>query len=132
MNDLEIAPATVVKEAAHGFAAVLAELQQFKTFEQLTLRFRQDEAAQKDMQAYQQKQQSLRVLRRLNAVSPVDQAEWNASVPFGFRTIRSWNTSQPRLNWWLFASHWVTCCLRKSVWISRPFATQVAPGKDAQ
>ncbi len=75
LNDLEIAPAAVVKQAGRDFAAALAETQQFKTFEQLALRFRQDEAAQKDMQAYREKQQSLRVEQQLNAASPEDKAE---------------------------------------------------------
>ena len=75
IDDLEIAPASVVKQAAHDFAAALAELQQFKTFEQATLRFRQDEAAQKDMQAYKEKQQELRPLMRTGGVNPADHAE---------------------------------------------------------
>jgi cell fate (sporulation/competence/biofilm development) regulator YlbF (YheA/YmcA/DUF963 family) len=64
IDNLEIAPASVVKQAAHDFAAALTESQQFKTFEQVTFRFRQDEAAQKDMHAYKEKQQELRPLMR--------------------------------------------------------------------
>ena len=75
LNELEIAPVAVVKQAAHDFAAALAESQQFKNFEQATIRFRQDEAAQKDMQAYREKQQELRPLMQRNAVNPTDQAE---------------------------------------------------------
>jgi cell fate (sporulation/competence/biofilm development) regulator YlbF (YheA/YmcA/DUF963 family) len=75
MNDLKFAPVTVVMQAGRDFAATLAESQQFKTFEQLALRFRQDEAAQKDMQAYRQKQQSLAMMLRLNVVIPEDKAE---------------------------------------------------------
>jgi cell fate (sporulation/competence/biofilm development) regulator YlbF (YheA/YmcA/DUF963 family) len=74
-EELETAPAIVAKQAAHDFAAVLAESQQFKNYEESTLRFRQDEAAQKDMQAYREKQQSLRPLMKINAVNPTDQAE---------------------------------------------------------
>jgi len=75
LDELEIAPASVVKQATHDFAAALAESQQFKTFEQATLRFRQDEAAQKDMQAYREKQQELRSPMRIGGVDPAAQAE---------------------------------------------------------
>jgi cell fate (sporulation/competence/biofilm development) regulator YlbF (YheA/YmcA/DUF963 family) len=75
LNELEIVPPSVAHSAGHDFAAALAESQQFKTFEQATLRFRQDEAAQKDMQAYREKQQALRPLMRRDAVNPADQAE---------------------------------------------------------
>ena len=75
IDDLKIAPVAVVKQAAHDFAAELAESQQFKTFEQATMRFRLDETAQKDMQAYREKQQELRPLMKKNAVNPVDQEE---------------------------------------------------------
>ena len=75
IDDLEIASASVVKQAAHDFSAALAEAQQFTAFEQATLRFRQDEAAQKDMQAYKEKQQSLRPLLKAHAVNPADQTE---------------------------------------------------------
>jgi len=75
LNELKIAPVEVVKQAAHDFAAALAESQQFKDFEQATLRFRQDEAAQKDMQAYREWQQKLRPLMNKKAVNPTDQAE---------------------------------------------------------
>ncbi|HEX7620076.1 MAG TPA: YlbF family regulator [Anaerolineales bacterium] len=74
-EELETAPAIVAKQPAHDFAAVLAESQQFKNYEESTLRFRQDEAAQKDMQAYREKQQSLRPLMKINAVNTTDQAE---------------------------------------------------------
>ncbi len=74
-EELKIAPAPLAKQAAHDFAAVLAESQQFKNYEGSMLRFRQDEAAQKDMQAYRDKQQSLRPLMKINAVNPTDQGE---------------------------------------------------------
>lgn len=75
IDNLEVASVLVVKQAAHDFAAALAETQQFKSFEQTTLRYRLDEAAQKDMQAYRVKQQELRPLIRRKALNPADQAE---------------------------------------------------------
>jgi cell fate (sporulation/competence/biofilm development) regulator YlbF (YheA/YmcA/DUF963 family) len=69
-EEIEIAPTSVVLQAARDFAAALAETPQFKTFEQAAFAFRQDRAAQQAMQAYQKKQQSLRALVMLNALSP--------------------------------------------------------------
>lgn len=74
-NDLDIAPTSVVLQAASDFAAALAEMPQFQAFEQASERFRQDRAAQQAMQAYQQKKQSLQFLLMLNAVSPDQHAE---------------------------------------------------------
>jgi len=68
-ENIEIAPPSVVKQAARDFAAALAETQQFKAFEQTAFAFRQDQAAQQAMQAYQQKQQSLRAMLMLNALN---------------------------------------------------------------
>jgi cell fate (sporulation/competence/biofilm development) regulator YlbF (YheA/YmcA/DUF963 family) len=75
IDELNIAPVSVVKQAAHDFAAALAEAQPFKTYEQATLRFHQDEAAQKDMQAYRNKQQALRPHMKTNTVTPADESE---------------------------------------------------------
>lgn len=69
IEDLEIAPPSVVKQSAQDFAAALAETQQFKAFEQAAYAFHQDQSAQQALQAYQQKQQSLRSLLMLNALS---------------------------------------------------------------
>jgi cell fate (sporulation/competence/biofilm development) regulator YlbF (YheA/YmcA/DUF963 family) len=74
-NDLDIAPPSVVLQAASDFAAALTETPQFRAFERASERFRQDQAAQQAMQAYQQKQQSLRALLMLDAVSADQRAE---------------------------------------------------------
>lgn len=74
LDELDISPASVVMQAARDFAAALADSQQFKAYEQVTLRYRQDEAAQKDMQAYREKQQSLRFQMKAHAITPEDQA----------------------------------------------------------
>lgn len=68
-ENIEIAPLSVVMQAARDFAAALAETLQFKAFEQTAYAFRQDQAAQQAMRAYQQKQQSLHALLILNALS---------------------------------------------------------------
>ena len=61
--------------AAHAFAQALSESAEFQAFEQATERLRQDKTAQEAILAYQNKQQSLQMMLRLNAVSPQDQAE---------------------------------------------------------
>lgn len=74
-DDIEIAPAEVVKHAARDFAAALSETPQFKAFEQAAERFRKDQAAQQALSAYQEKQQSLRALLMLNALSAEQRVE---------------------------------------------------------
>ena len=75
MNDLELAPASVVKQAARDFAATLAETSQFKAYEEAADRLNQDTEAQRAIAAFEAKQQSLQALLMLNAVSEADQAE---------------------------------------------------------
>jgi len=74
-DDIEIAPPSVVKRTARDFAAALAETTQFKAFEQAADCFRQDQAAQQAMQAYEEKQISWRALLMLSALSAEQQAE---------------------------------------------------------
>ena len=68
-ENIEIVSSSVVKQAARDFAIALAETPQFKAFEQAAFAFRQDKATQRAMQVYQQKQESLRALIMLNALS---------------------------------------------------------------
>jgi len=75
INDIEVAPPSVVKQAARNFASVLAETPQFKSFEQAAERFRQDQAAQQAMEAYKEKQMSWRALLMLNALSAEQRTE---------------------------------------------------------
>lgn len=78
VNDIEVAPTSVVKQAARNFASVLAETPQFKSFEQAAERFRQDQAAQQAMAAFKEKQMAWRALMMLNALSPEQHAELDA------------------------------------------------------
>ena len=59
-----------VQMAAHAFAQALAESAEFQAFEQASERLRQDETAQEAILAFQNKQQSLQMMLRLNAVKP--------------------------------------------------------------
>jgi cell fate (sporulation/competence/biofilm development) regulator YlbF (YheA/YmcA/DUF963 family) len=68
-DNIEIAPADVVKRAARDFAAALVETPQFNMFELSADRFRQDPVAQQALHAYQEKQTSWRALLMLNALS---------------------------------------------------------------
>lgn len=75
LNDVEVAPPSVVRQAARDFAAALAETPQFAHFEAAAERLNKDLVAQRAIQAFQAKQQSLQMMLRLNAVSPEDRAE---------------------------------------------------------
>ena len=63
------------RAAARAFAQALAESDEFQAFEQATDGLRQDETAQRAIEAYQTKQQSLQVSLMLGAVNAEDQAE---------------------------------------------------------
>ena len=75
ITELEIASPSVVRQAARDFAAALSETPQFKDYEELSIQLRGDTAAQKAIQAYQEKQRSLQTLLMLHAVPPQEQAE---------------------------------------------------------
>jgi len=75
VSDLEIAPPSVIKQAAIDFAAALAASSQFQLFEAASACLREDLAAQQAMRAYQEKQHALQGLLLLNAVSEEEQAE---------------------------------------------------------
>lgn len=75
ISDIEVASPSLVKQAARNFASTLAETPQFKSFEQVAERFRQDQAAQQAMEAYKEKQMSWRALMMLNALGPEQRAE---------------------------------------------------------
>lgn len=64
-----------LQSAVHAFAQALAETGEFLAFEEASERLGHDEVAQKAIQDFQEKQQSLQMLLRLNAVGPVDRAE---------------------------------------------------------
>lgn len=74
-NDLEVAPKSVVMQAAKQFAEVFAETSQYREFEQAYMAFRQDTEAQNAIREFQKKQASLKALLMLNAVSEEDRNE---------------------------------------------------------
>lgn len=75
INDIEVAPTAVVKQAARNFANVLPETPQFQSFVQAAERFRQDQATQQAMKAFKEKQRDWHALIMLNALSPEQRTE---------------------------------------------------------
>lgn len=75
INQLEVAPHSVVLQAASDFAKTLAETSQYKAFESATELLRADTQAQETANAYQLKHQSLRGVIMLNAVNKEDRDE---------------------------------------------------------
>ena len=75
LNELECASPAVVRQAARDFAAALAETPQFAQFEAAAERLKRDLTAQRAIEAFQTRQQSLQTMLRLNAVGPEDRAE---------------------------------------------------------
>ena len=75
LNELELAPPEVVRQAARDFAAALAETPQFKAYEEAVERLNHDTVVQRAIDAFQAKQQSLQAMLMLNAVSEADKAE---------------------------------------------------------
>lgn len=74
-DNIEVARPSVVLAAARDFAAALAETPQFKAFDEVAERFRQDQSAQQATSAYQEKQKEWRALIMLNALSPEQSME---------------------------------------------------------
>jgi cell fate (sporulation/competence/biofilm development) regulator YlbF (YheA/YmcA/DUF963 family) len=75
LNELELATASVVKQAARDFAATLAETPQFKAYEEAADRLNHDAEAQRAIEAFETRQQSLQAMLMLKAVSEADQIE---------------------------------------------------------
>ncbi len=97
VDDMEIAPPSVVKQAARDFAAVLSETPQFQAFEQAAETFQKDEPAQRAMQAYESKQQSLRALLMLNAAPWRNSRNLNACARLSSLSLRWWHTWRRRM-----------------------------------
>jgi cell fate (sporulation/competence/biofilm development) regulator YlbF (YheA/YmcA/DUF963 family) len=75
LNELELAPPEVVRQSARDFAAALVETPQFQAFEAATDQLNNDPIAQRAMEAYHAKQDALKAMLMLNAVSAEERAE---------------------------------------------------------
>ncbi len=74
-NDIDLSVSVTCRRAVRDFASALAETPQFQAFERASEALNADEAAQRAIEAHQAKQQSLRMMLMLNAVSDTDRAE---------------------------------------------------------
>ena len=75
IEDIEMASPSVIKQAGRDFATALAEMPQFKAFEQAYESLSQDATAQQALSAYRTKAESLRALLMLNAVDEPEHDE---------------------------------------------------------
>jgi cell fate (sporulation/competence/biofilm development) regulator YlbF (YheA/YmcA/DUF963 family) len=75
VNELELAPPEVVRQAARDFAAALAETPQFRAYEEAVEHLNHDTVAQRAIDAFQAKQEALQAMIMLNALSAADKAE---------------------------------------------------------
>jgi cell fate (sporulation/competence/biofilm development) regulator YlbF (YheA/YmcA/DUF963 family) len=76
LNDLEVASLEVVTQAARDFAAALAATPEFLAFEAAGEKLDQDPAAQDAIQSFQAKQEELKMMQSLNAVTPKEREEF--------------------------------------------------------
>jgi cell fate (sporulation/competence/biofilm development) regulator YlbF (YheA/YmcA/DUF963 family) len=74
-NEIELATVPVVKQAARDFAAALYESEPYQAFVLAASCLEKDSEAQEAIREFQEKQQSLQMMFRLNAVSPEDRSE---------------------------------------------------------
>lgn len=77
-NELEVASKPVIMHVARRFSETLAESPQFIAFEDAHQAFRQDDDVQSAYQALRSKQESLRMMMMLNAVSDEERQELKA------------------------------------------------------
>jgi cell fate (sporulation/competence/biofilm development) regulator YlbF (YheA/YmcA/DUF963 family) len=71
LNDVDIE----IDQAIRSFAMTLTEAEVFQAFEEAAHNLRQDQEAQEVITAFQEKQNSLQMMLKLNAVSPEDRGE---------------------------------------------------------
>jgi cell fate (sporulation/competence/biofilm development) regulator YlbF (YheA/YmcA/DUF963 family) len=64
-----------VQQAARAFAIALSETREFQAFEEAATALQNDTVARCAIEAYQQREQSLRALHMLGAVSPMELQE---------------------------------------------------------
>jgi cell fate (sporulation/competence/biofilm development) regulator YlbF (YheA/YmcA/DUF963 family) len=75
IDELEVAPPAVVRQAAHDFAAALAAAPEFAALDAAAAGLRADVAARQAMVTFQEKQHSLQAVLILGAASAEEQAE---------------------------------------------------------
>lgn len=74
-NEIELATAPVVRQAARDFAVALYESEPYQAFVLAASCLENDSKAQEAIREFQEKQQSLQMMFRLNVVSLEDRSE---------------------------------------------------------
>ena len=99
LNELEVASREVVMQAAREFAKAFAETDHYLDFQKAYFAYRRDGSAQKALQAFQQKQASLKALKMLNALSPEDRQELQALQDqfYGLPSVAAYTQAQETL-----------------------------------
>ncbi len=75
LTDLERALSPAVRRAAQNFATALSETPEYKKFEEMAQTFLHDQGAQQTIAAFKARQQALKAMIMLNAVSDAERAE---------------------------------------------------------
>jgi cell fate (sporulation/competence/biofilm development) regulator YlbF (YheA/YmcA/DUF963 family) len=98
-NELEVASKPVVMQSAHRFSEALAESTQFKAFEEAYQAFRHNDQVQSAYRALRSKQESLRMMTMLNAVSDEERQELTKleNQFYGIETVQRYITAQEAL-----------------------------------
>jgi cell fate (sporulation/competence/biofilm development) regulator YlbF (YheA/YmcA/DUF963 family) len=114
-----------VRAAARAFAAALAETPEFQTFEESSVAFKQDPAAQAAVRAFQEKQRSLQMMQQLGMLEEKELDELNR--------LRDAMMNQPRVRAFVDAQNELTLVFQAasqelSAAIGLDFAGACAPG----
>lgn len=98
-NELEVASKPVVMQTARRFSEALAESPQFKAYEDAYQAFLQDQEAQSDYQALRSKQEALRMMMMLNAVTDEERQELTKleNQFYNRETVQGYITAQETL-----------------------------------
>ncbi len=75
VDELEVAPPAVVRQAAHDLAAALAAAPEYQALDEAAATLRADDAARRAITAFQEKQRSLQAVLMLGAASAEERAE---------------------------------------------------------
>lgn len=98
-NELEVASKPVVMHSARRFSEALADSPQFIAFEDAYQAFRQDRDVQSAYQALRSKQESLRMMMMLNAVSEDERQELETLETkfYSYQTVKAYIAAQDAL-----------------------------------
>jgi cell fate (sporulation/competence/biofilm development) regulator YlbF (YheA/YmcA/DUF963 family) len=99
LNTLDIAPADVALQAAHDFAAALAQTPQFRAFEKASEEIQADQKVREAVRAFQTKQQSLQGVMAQDALTEEDQAELDRlrANYFALESVSTYNRAEADL-----------------------------------